>query len=540
MNVSFLAWGNLSSKRPSPPIDRAFSFVEVFITLSVMAVVAASAYVVAGNVTKNTQLTKLEIDVTEINTSIRMYLASGGNLTGVSTPQQIIDKLKTSRTAEADSRYSGLSSSMADARLKAVMQTASEAAASNPRAVWNSGNQRFEIAGSGPIGVKHFTLDDSLASVDYGTENRDPSMVDINPEDGWIWTYNDTQASAAPEPTNVPFPPASSGGGSSGTGSSSSSSGSSGSEGSSSGSTDGSSDSGSGGDGNSDDGGDGDDGPPPPQRLYRPQIYPTTTKQPETNFPLTITITDYNDPATSDLKYKVDGGSWATYAGGFQINANQRVEARAFALNTATHTDSSTRSRTYRPLVSSFTGNLSPTWTNATGGQNLEYEITTGGTTETTLTHGDTTLFIGGEEQEAGTANMLTFEANSFGAELDQQFSLGEMSFFNGSTFNQSDADSVTLSLVLDLSEPIESQQTVNIPLSLTSTPNSDDPYDSADKVSLDQQSFNLSGSINGVSYRLRIEFGPAQAGGFGTGSTISAFEGAEVTAEIYGKFEAR
>lgn len=518
----------------------------------IISVIAASAFVVAGNVTKGTQMTKLEVDVSEINTSIRLYLASGGSFTGVSTPQQVIDKLKTSRTAEAAARYAGLSSTMADARLKAVMQTANEAAEPTPRAIWNSSDQRFEISSSGGIGVKHFTLEDSLAAVDYGTETRDSSMVDVNPGDGWIWTFSDSQASTGTSPTNVPLPPStggpsatgtsSSGGGGTGSGGGSSGSGSSGGSSSSSGSG------GSGGDDDDDaddddDEGDDDDDEdynPPPQRLQMPQIYPTTDKHLESNFPLSITITDFNSPSVSELEYKIDSGSWTEYSGGFEITANQRVHARAVSQDTDNYINSWTRSRTYRPLASNFTGDLSPSWTNVAGGQNLEYDITAGGSNQTSLTHGDTTIFIGGEEQEAGTANSLSFEAASFGSTLGESFAMGELSFYNGSTFNQSDAESVTLTIELNLSEPISMQQTINVPLSLISTPNSDDSYDSADSVNLGQQSFNLSQSIEGVNYRLSIEFGPAQDGGFGTGSSISAFEGAQVKAGIYGKFLSR
>ncbi|MEM1297001.1 MAG: choice-of-anchor K domain-containing protein, partial [Verrucomicrobiota bacterium] len=214
--------------------------------------------------------------------------------------------------------------------------------------------------------------------------------------------------------------------------------------------------------------------------------------------------------------------------------------ARAVSLDTDNYINSWTRSRTYLPLANDFSGNLAPTWTNVTGGENLEYQVTVVSSQETSLAHGDTTIFIGGEEQEAGTANSLSFEAKSFDSSLDQSFSMGELSFYNGSTFNQSDADSATLSIDLSLSEPTTLQQTITIPLALVSTPNSDDSYDSADAINMSKQSFNLSQSIEGVNYRLRIEFGPAQDGGFGTGSSISAFEGAQVKAEIYGTFEAR
>ncbi len=515
--------------------QRGISMVELLATVVVIALIVSAGFILVGKVAENSKFTKLEVDVASINTSINVYLASGGNLDGLTEPQTIIDKLKTARALPNAERYAGLRSSMIDKRLAAVMQTAAEAATSTPRAIWNDAKDRFEVADTGSNGVKHFILDDAMAAVFYGTEERADSAIDVNPDDGWVWIGGaDASPLDGPQATVVPLGAGSTSSDSSGTDSGDGSDGSSGSDGSG---DDGSDDDGDdGGSGSGTDGGD-DGGPPPPERLNRPQIYPTQTKHPADSFPLPITITDFNPPAVSELQYSVDGGPWMVYSGGFTVNSGQNVKAKAVALDTVNYIDSYTRSRTYKELVSNFAGSPTPTWENVQGGQNLEYEVTSPAPNKADLVHGDTTIIINGEEQEAGTANSLKFTAETFSTPPSQLAALGQLHFFNGSTFNQSDAESATLKLVLDFTDPTTYQETVNVPMTLTSTPNSNDPYESADSVSLGQQWFWLSQPINGVNYYLYLEFGPAQSGGYGTNTALHAFEGAEAEVEVRGKF---
>ncbi len=522
-----------TSIAPSNRSTSGFSFIEVLFALIIVALIAGSGYIFAGRITHASKLSKLEVDVSSLNQSINVYLASGGNLDGVTQPQLILDKLKTVRTQASAERFSGLRSSMVDKRLYAVMMTSSESLGSTPRALWDSAEKSFQIATTGTLGVKHFALDDSLTATDYGTENREASPIDVNPNDGWLWAYSDSNVMDAPAPTLVSVSPTPS----SGSGSSSGSSSSSGSDGGSGDSSSPPGDSGDGGSG-SDDG--GYDGPPPPQQLSRPQIYPTTTNQPASSYPLTVTLHDYNPSGVSELQYRVagpgaDDDGWLTYNEGFEVLPDQTVSARSVTLDPTTYITSSTRDRTYRLLADRFAASGTPVWTNVAGGDNLLYDVS-GASNQTMLTHGNTQILVSGGELNVGTANTLNFVAENYDVSPNQEFVLGNLTYFNGSTFNQSDADTASLEITFDFTEPTPSHYTVRIPVQFLSSPNSDDPYESADSVVLRQQWFGLP-RVNGVNYYLYLRFGTPNDGGFGTNTSLNAFEGAQAEVEVIAKF---
>ncbi|MEM1296115.1 MAG: choice-of-anchor K domain-containing protein [Verrucomicrobiota bacterium] len=530
--------------------NQAFSLLEALLVVAIIGILSSIAVISTGGINESAKLSKLESDVSSINSAIKIYLINGGDLSGVSDPQSVIDKLKTRRTDSSAERFAGLRSSMVDKRLAVVMQSPGESTTTRARAIWNSTSSRFVVTNSGANGVSYFSLDDAMAAADYGTENREASPIDLNPNDGWVWTYSDSTPLDSPSPTSITITDpgaasSSSGSGSTGSGSSGSGTGSSGSgSGSGSGSSGSGSGSGSGGSGSggtSDGGGSGGDPEPPlPSRLRRPNFTPGNTYHSASSFPLYVSISNPNSSAVSYLEYRVGSGSWQAYSGSpIEILPNQRLQAKAKTLDPTSWRDSSTRSRTFRPLVENFEGIADTYWYNPIGGPNLVYQITTPGNGSSSIVHGNTTIVVNGVEQRVGTENSLGFEPSNFGGvSVGQTFQMGMLSYYNGSTFNQSDASEVTLRLDLSFNEPAMTA-TIDIPFELVSSPNSDDPFASADSVVFADQTFNLP-TVNGVRYELQLEFGTISNGGFGTSSTLSAFEGEQANVQVNARLRVR
>jgi uncharacterized protein YegL len=149
--------------------------------------------------------TKLDSDVAAINQSIKVYLANGGSLAGVTDPAAVLDKLKTRREAADAAAYAGLRSDMIDGRVTAVPQTTAEANSNAPRAVWNATARRFEVARLGSGGIARFDLSVAAGKVNHGVETREAGAVDLNRGDGWIWNYQDVAAPVLAQPRPVPL-----------------------------------------------------------------------------------------------------------------------------------------------------------------------------------------------------------------------------------------------------------------------------------------------------------------------------------------------
>ncbi|MEM7014624.1 MAG: hypothetical protein AAF585_24445, partial [Verrucomicrobiota bacterium] len=262
--------------------------MEALIVVAVIGVIAAVAFVGVGRFKDSAAYTKLDSDIATVNMAVQVYLANGGDLSGVTQPQAILDKLKTTRTADDAAKFAGLRSSMIDKRLVAVLQTASESAAGEPRAVWNATKTQFEASTSGANGVKSFQIDESLAHVDYGTEERGGSVINYNTGNGWIWTFVETPGAPPPGPDDIPLG-----------------------------------------------GGGGTPPPPPPGSLTRldpPSMSPPGGSFQYPTFPISVTLANTNDPAVSQLYWATDwsggtGINWQLYSGPISIQPDQQLLA---------------------------------------------------------------------------------------------------------------------------------------------------------------------------------------------------------------------
>lgn len=327
--------------------SNAFSLIEGLITVAILGIIATVAFQAYKGTTEGAQLTKLESDVSTVNQAIKVYLANGGDLMDCDTPQKVLDKLKTKRQGVDADQFAGLRDSMIDRRLAARLQTAAEAESGAKRAIWSPAESRFVIDSSGARGVREFYLDASLAQTDYGTEDREDSVIALNANDGWIWAYEDSSGTPPPGPTVIPLAAVSGGAGPIS--------------------------SSSGGSDSGDDGGDSgtdDSGPPaivvPPDPdpvvLDPPVIEPAGGEYSSADFAsgLTVTISNPNTSSTWVMA-SVNGSDFVQYSTPFDVGPGTTVEAYSDG-DPYLWTKSSTVSATYTqapsapPIFAAFCG----------------------------------------------------------------------------------------------------------------------------------------------------------------------------------------
>jgi hypothetical protein len=215
-----------------------------------------------------------------------------------------------------------------------------------------------------------------------------------------------------------------------------------------------------------------------------------------------------------------------------------RIEARNVATDPTLYRNSGTRRESYYRLTNGFTGGSAGTWGNATGGANLVTEVTNGADSST-FKHGNTKLDLGnGEFLDAGVENVLEFSPSDFSeAAPNTWFELGDLMLLNGTTFYESEAGTVTLTLNLGLTEPSENA-VVHLDLGLISTDNSSDRLASADIVELRNPSTDFTISIDGVNYRLEVSWVTLDPrAGVVQGNQFLVFEGASAQAQLRARF---
>jgi|GEM_PF-1491709 len=278
-----------------------FTLVEILLVVAVVAILSGVAMVAVTNTRESTRVSKLESDVATINAAIQVYQVNGGALPAIATPQQILDKLKTSADTASAAAIPGLHGSVVDRRL--WVDPNDPPTGAEPRALWNGTAGRFVIATSGSNGVRNFLLDDTKAATNYGTEARTPGVV--TQTNGWVWNYVDVAPTARGGPAGGP------------------------------GTTTGTS------------------GTSPTSRSALQLNPPTFSRAgasqiPLTDFDISLTLANPNPAGSSQVFYSVNGGAFTLYGGQtLVVTPNTSISAYA-ATNDPDHwTDSASAPNTY-------------------------------------------------------------------------------------------------------------------------------------------------------------------------------------------------
>ncbi len=499
--------------RPYPSVLKrgrisALSIIEMTVTIAVIGILATVTGLAVNGVYRNTQHRKVETDVKTLNSAIRIYLSNGGSLGSLSDANAILAKLKTTRSKEDKTLHVGAPSGrLIDPRLSAAPVPADSW---KLRAFYQASGNHFETATTGE-GVE-FVLDESLAEGAAVIETRSHGAVNYAKNSGWVWDHAATVNPKAPKGPNTfktnpgikdttpgtpvtPPPPPPSGSG------------------------------------------PGTNPPPPPQvpQLPTPQFDKADGAHPEKNFPLTVAITNAPSPTLADVIYQLGTGTWTPYTGPVSVPMNTQLKAQFLTKDSVNYRDSSQKSNYYYPVPESLSGDVDGNFHSPVGGPNLSYEITHA---DDRFAHGNPVYVLDGEPINSGEPNVLTFNGKSFSnIAPGQKFSLGEFFYHNGSSFYDSHATGVALRIKLTLPERSAVIE-FNLNLDLINTENDpDDAQASADYVKITNLTQNIPLQINGVNYRIQLEFGSTDSFGFSSKSQFHVYEGATGRGEPLGTF---
>lgn len=282
-----------------------FSLVETVIVIAVLGLLAAAGIgIVSNGVFTGANDTRMAADQRVLNSAVKAYLASGGDLSGLSDPVEVVAHLKRSLSEEQRRLLPGLTGGFLDPDTELVMQSKEDARREALRVHWNEKTSRFELARSGAPGIVGVTRVEpeigKMREVE-ATEGRG-SVYNYAKEGTWVWDYRDESRSLPVGPTEFvvetvaesPVPPPS---------------------------------------------------PPPPvipPPVRRDSLLPPLFSLPGGRyhgheFDLTLNLANPNPGGLSQLVYSVDYGDWQPYAEGSPISVAPAtlIKAQAIPLDSA-------------------------------------------------------------------------------------------------------------------------------------------------------------------------------------------------------------
>ena len=141
------------------------------------------------------------------------------------------------------------------------------------------------------------------------------------------------------------------------------------------------------------------------------------------------------------------------------------------------------------------------------------------------------------------TSSSLSFAASDFAAATEEEFSLGTLTFVNGTITPQSDADAVELKVDISFSTQEGVVQSFVYNLELIDTPNitGTSQEAQADIVKLSSLYSSSVFTVDGVAYTVKLTFGNliSETGGFTERSQFFVYEGQSASAELVAKITA-
>ena len=464
--------------------NRGLSSIELLATVGALGILLTTSAIMITPLLADVRKVKLDNDVASLNSAIDSFEAEGGDLSTTVTVAGLITALKA--TAANEEIIAGYKGAYVDPRLEAVMQDAAETSSSAWRAVWDDTAKRLKVVSAGPDGVKEFRLNEALVGTDFGEDNRE-HVNKLATASDWIWDFNDpnpelamvSQTMGTAETPDAAAPAT----------------------------------------------------PDPLNQLLPPGFTPRGELFEFFSFPDTVELTNPNDPATTVIKYALNGGSWQTYTGPIPLNREDQISA-FIELQTPDPDifNSFTATELYRaedPIVS---GSSVGVFKDVVGAGGLVSSIPAGGSNNE-LNYG--------QPLSGGDQNKLGFSGASFvDISPDQTFTVGQLTYLNSTTSVGTSAYEVTLQIDLSFTSPSVSE-TVNVTLALESTKNY--PWltedQKADYVRFGELNTDFSTFFDGETYYLNLEFVYAGSDGYSSVDAFHVHEGATATADIVGYF---
>ncbi len=172
--------------------DAGAGFIQLVAAVAVIGIIAAISLNKMTNLGERAEETRLKEHVQALNSSVKLYISSGGTIDQVASAQQVISKLKTQ--AANGKSIPGFRGNFIDYRLKPVEQTPEEAATDGElRVLWDGAAREFRIARNGSKGIKTFELDPSVTPETLEVEERSAFFelaANEDTEGSWVWDYD--------------------------------------------------------------------------------------------------------------------------------------------------------------------------------------------------------------------------------------------------------------------------------------------------------------------------------------------------------------
>ena len=393
-SIEFISLRHLGSRSRA-----GFSLLEVLLVVSAVGVFAGLAVFAANRLRLASQEVKLERDVAAINTAVQSYLGNGGSLPESLTPEEVIERLKTKVEGDEAAQLVGHRGPFLDPRVRGR----STKDGNVPRATWNSNVQRFAISNS-ERGITEFYLD-------HGSGAENPRRRAVQPRQfaklmAWVWDFDGDGSSVAPKRRAK-------------------------------------------------------SGPARWQRYYSsparvnlrrlaPPVFsiPGGIHRYEL-FPMPLTLANPNPEEASRIFYSINNGPWQIYDGlpiSLSRNAlNIGVQAYVSSVSPELWEDSGSEGELYQTVY--FIGRPLGGWNNPVGDSNLR----------TNLTAGVVNSHFEWETPSSGYTHPCSMDftpSPTFGVVPEQEFKVGEISYFNGTTRSGTNATSVELKIGLSLDVP--------------------------------------------------------------------------------------
>lgn len=336
-----------------------------------------------------------------------------------------------------------------------------------------------------------FTLDDALPQQTFGNDTRS-THLQFSQNNGWVWDYNkEIVASTAQAPSEFGV----------GTSTPAAFAGQSGTN---------------------------------PVRLLPPTPSVVGGLYSLLNLPTSTLLLNPNEDGSSEIYYNLNDGGWKRYTPDQLIPLptnllESKLLVYAASNDTERWLDSPNDETDYRVLF--FSGYSDGNFRKPAGDSGLVTNLTKNLKGK---------LFTWGTPAAGQTKpNSLTFTPNTSFANIspDQEFFLGKIDYYNGTTNSGTNATSVKLQVDLTFTVPGGSEN-LEFALNLQSTVNNGRSADEdADYVWIPSVSSQFSTKIHGQTFYLKLRFGNSTANGFTTINEFHVHENKTATGSIYGKF---
>lgn len=178
--------------------------LEVLSAVAIIGIVASCAYILVSGINTRAKEEKLSSDVATLNRAVIAYEASGGSLDSLKSGAKVIEKLKSTVNLASRKTAPGISSSFVDYRLICVMQSDKETSSRDLRAEWSSAEGKFVLSRKSQVpGIKRFDFDEEATLENQMEDSRNFAFTYAK-EGTWVWDYADTSPPSAPTgPTTV-------------------------------------------------------------------------------------------------------------------------------------------------------------------------------------------------------------------------------------------------------------------------------------------------------------------------------------------------